>query len=124
VSYVLQDWWLSYWATSQERLNNTQINGSSNKMRQLDTDFYLGIYAGLTIAVITFGITRSLIIFKVLVKASQELHNRMFTSIIRAPVLFFDRNPIGRILNRFSKDIGHLDDLLPYTCMDFLQVNQ
>ncbi|XP_072332338.1 ATP-binding cassette sub-family C member 4 isoform X2 [Scyliorhinus torazame] len=121
VSYVLQDWWLSYWATSQERLNNTQINGSSNKMRQLDTDFYLGIYAGLTIAVITFGITRSLIIFKVLVKASQELHNRMFTSIIRAPVLFFDRNPIGRILNRFSKDIGHLDDLLPYTCMDFLQ---
>ncbi|XP_038673881.1 multidrug resistance-associated protein 4 [Scyliorhinus canicula] len=121
VSYVLQDWWLSYWATSQERLNNTQINGSSNKMRQLDTDFYLSIYAGLTIAVIIFGITRSLIIFKVLVKASQEMHNRMFTSIIRAPVLFFDRNPVGRILNRFSKDIGHLDDLLPYTCMDFLQ---
>ncbi|XP_078402042.1 ATP-binding cassette sub-family C member 4 isoform X2 [Cetorhinus maximus] len=121
VSYILQDWWLSYWATSQELLNNTQINGSNNTTQQLDIDFYLGIYAGLTIAVILFGTTRSLIIFKVLVKASQELHDRMFTSIIRAPVLFFDRNPIGRILNRFSKDIGHLDDLLPYTCMDFLQ---
>ncbi|XP_041055069.1 multidrug resistance-associated protein 4 isoform X2 [Carcharodon carcharias] len=121
VSYILQDWWLSYWATSQEQLNNTQINGSNNTTQQLDINFYLGIYAGLTIAVILFGTTRSLIIFKVLVKASQELHNRMFTSIIRAPVLFFDRNPIGRILNRFSKDIGHLDDLLPYTCMDFLQ---
>ncbi|XP_072433976.1 ATP-binding cassette sub-family C member 4 isoform X3 [Chiloscyllium punctatum] len=121
VSYVLQDWWLSYWATSQDQLNTTQINSQNNTMQQLDINFYLGIYAGLTIAVILFGITRSLIIFNVLVNASKELHNRMFACIIRAPVLFFDRNPIGRILNRFSKDIGHLDDLLPYTCMDFLQ---
>ncbi|XP_043548623.1 multidrug resistance-associated protein 4 [Chiloscyllium plagiosum] len=121
VSYVLQDWWLSYWATSQDQLNMTQINSQNNTMQQLDMNFYLGIYAGLTIAVILFGITRSLIIFNVLVNASKELHNRMFACIIRAPVLFFDRNPIGRILNRFSKDIGHLDDLLPYTCMDFLQ---
>ncbi|XP_078259159.1 ATP-binding cassette sub-family C member 4 [Rhinoraja longicauda] len=121
VSYILQDWWLSYWATNQERLNTTQGPGPNNITQQLDIDFYLGTYAGLTIAVILFGITRSVIVFKVLVNASQELHNRMFTSIIRAPVLFFDRNPIGRILNRFSKDVGHLDDLLPYTFMDFLQ---
>ncbi|XP_048454277.1 multidrug resistance-associated protein 4 [Rhincodon typus] len=121
VSYVLQDWWLSYWATSQEQLNTTQISSQNNTMQQLDVNFYLGIYAGLTIAVILFGITRSLVIFNVLVNASQELHNRMVACIIRAPILFFDRNPIGRILNRFSKDIGHLDDLLPYTCMDFLQ---
>ncbi|XP_029065992.1 uncharacterized protein LOC114888177 isoform X2 [Monodon monoceros] len=45
----------------------------------------------------------------------------MLESILRAPVLFFDRNPIGRILNRFSKDIGHMDDLLPLTFLDFIQ---
>lgn len=28
----------------------------------------------------------------------------------------------GRILNRFSKDIGHMDDLLPLTFLDFIQV--
>ncbi|XP_016117735.1 multidrug resistance-associated protein 4-like [Sinocyclocheilus grahami] len=28
----------------------------------------------------------------------------------------------GRILNRFSKDIGHLDSLLPWTFVDFIQV--
>ncbi|XP_067842586.1 multidrug resistance-associated protein 4 isoform X2 [Heptranchias perlo] len=121
VSYVLQDWWLSYWATSQEQLNTTRVTGQNNSTQQLDINFYLGTYAGLTGAVILFGIARSLMFFKVLVNASQKLHNRMFTSIVRAPVLFFDRNPIGRILNRFSKDIGHLDDLLPYTCMDFSQ---
>lgn len=30
----------------------------------------------------------------------------------------------GRILNRFSKDIGHMDDLLPLTYLDFIQVTQ
>lgn len=37
---------------------------------------------------------------------SQRLHNEMFSSVIQAPVTFFDANPVGRILNRFSKDIG------------------
>ena len=28
----------------------------------------------------------------------------------------------GRVLNRFSKDVGHMDDLLPITFFDFVQV--
>ena len=46
-------------------------------------------------------------------KASENLHDEMTKAVIRAPVLFFDTNPAGRILNRFSKDIGCMDDLLP-----------
>ncbi|XP_072883234.1 ATP-binding cassette sub-family C member 4 isoform X1 [Hemitrygon akajei] len=122
VSYILQDWWLSYWATNQKNLNITEGASPNNTTQVLDIDFYLGTYAGLTISVLLFGVVRSLLIFKVLVNASQDLHNKMFTSIIKAPVLFFDKNPIGRILNRFSKDVGHLDDLLPYTFMDFFQI--
>uniref|UniRef100_A0A8C4VNF9 Multidrug resistance-associated protein 4 n=1 Tax=Gopherus evgoodei TaxID=1825980 RepID=A0A8C4VNF9_9SAUR len=76
---------------------------------------------GLTMATVLFGIVRSLLVFTVLVNAGQTLHNKMFQSLLKAPVLFFDRNPIGRILNRFSKDIGHLDDLLPLTILDFIQ---
>ena len=30
----------------------------------------------------------------------------------------------GRILNRFSKDIGHMDDLLPLIFQDFIQVTK
>ncbi|NXC60954.1 MRP4 protein, partial [Aleadryas rufinucha] len=121
VAYVLQDWWLSYWA-NQEKLNlTTNGNNGTNVTEHLDLNFYLGIYAGLTVATILFGIIRSLLVFQVLVNSGQNLHNKMFQSILKAPVLFFDRNPIGKILNRFSKDIGHLDDLLPLTFLDFVQ---
>lgn len=47
-------------------------------------------------ATVLFGIARSLLVFYVLVHSSQTLHNKMFESILRAPVLFFDRNPIGK----------------------------
>ncbi|XP_068923442.1 ATP-binding cassette sub-family C member 4 isoform X2 [Petaurus breviceps papuanus] len=122
VSFVLQEWWLSYWANEQNKLNIT-VNGiKGNETKELDLNWYLGIYAGLTGVTVLFGIARSLLIFYVLVNASKNLHNKMFESILKAPVLFFDRNPIGRILNRFSKDIGHLDDLLPLTFLDFIQI--
>lgn len=120
VFYVLQDWWLSHWANRQGALNDTK-NTNGNVTGTLDLSWYLGIYTGLTAVTVLFGIARSLLVFYVLVNASQTLHNRMFESILKAPVLFFDRNPIGRILNRFSKDIGHMDDLLPLTFLDFIQ---
>uniref|UniRef100_A0A4W2DEJ1 ATP binding cassette subfamily C member 4 n=1 Tax=Bos indicus x Bos taurus TaxID=30522 RepID=A0A4W2DEJ1_BOBOX len=120
VSYILQDWWLSYWANQQSALNVT-VNGQGNVTEKLNLNWYLGIYSGLTASTVLFGIVRSLLVFFVLVSSSQTLHNQMFESILRAPVLFFDRNPIGRILNRFSKDIGHMDDLLPLTYLDFIQ---
>ena len=39
----------------------------------------------------------------------------MVVATLQAPFLFFDSNSLGRILNRFSKDIGQLDEQLPRT---------
>lgn len=54
------------------------------------------LFSGLTAATILFGFMRSLILFDVLVRCAQSLHNRMFNSILRTPVHFFDVNPIGK----------------------------
>uniref|UniRef100_A0ACB8FJN8 Multidrug resistance-associated protein 4 n=1 Tax=Sphaerodactylus townsendi TaxID=933632 RepID=A0ACB8FJN8_9SAUR len=97
VAYVLQDWWLSYWANQQEKLNITEGNTQMNETKTLDLNYYLGIYAGLTVVTILFSILRCLLIFQVLVNAAQTLHDKMFQSILKAPVLFFDRNPIGKL---------------------------
>lgn len=41
--------------------------------------------------------------------AAKILHNVMLNSILRAPMVFFHTNPIGRIINRFAKDLGDID---------------
>ena len=38
----------------------------------------------------------------------------MVACLMKAPLLFYARNPVGRIINRFSQDMNILDELLPY----------
>uniref|UniRef100_A0A8C5I9Z2 Multidrug resistance-associated protein 4 n=1 Tax=Gouania willdenowi TaxID=441366 RepID=A0A8C5I9Z2_GOUWI len=79
-------------------------------------------FSGFTLSAVVFGFLRSVVFFNVLVNSAQTLHNNMFNAILRTSTHFFDVNPIGRILNRFSKDIGYLDSMLPWTFVDFIQV--
>ena len=65
---------------------------------------------------------RSILFYIIATRISRNLHNRMFKSLMQAPMHFFDTNPLGRILNRFSKDIGAADDRLPNFLLDFLQI--
>lgn len=48
----------------------------------------------------------------------------MFESVIKAAMSFFHQNTSGRILNRFSKDLGQVDELLPAAFIDTMQVIQ
>jgi len=41
------------------------------------------------------------------------MHNTMAEKVLRADIVFFDSNPIGRITTRFSKDQTVLDIMLP-----------
>ena len=41
--------------------------------------------------------------YHVLCNAGQNIHDMAITGIVKSPIRFFDRNPAGRILNRFSK---------------------
>ncbi|XP_065757876.1 ATP-binding cassette sub-family C member 4-like [Muntiacus reevesi] len=120
VTYALQDWWLVLWANVQNDLFFGRYVKEDEDIVFI-LNWFLEVYSGLTVSTVLFGITRSLLIFYILVNSSQTLHNKMLETILRSPVLFFNRNPIGRILNRFFKDIGHMDDLLPLIFQDFIQ---
>lgn len=49
------------------------------------------------------------------IRSNSNLHQAMANTIVRAKIVFFDSNPIGRILTRFSKDMAVLDLIFPTT---------
>ena len=67
--------------------------------------------------------SRAFMSFHLMIQASKKLHDDMTHAVLRAKIEFFDINPLGRILNRFSSDVGSNDDQLPTTFYDFLVIS-
>lgn len=109
------DYFVNYW-TQQEFLRSIGAETS------LTTESCLYIYGLFIVAVIFMTIVRGWMFFNLCMRASKGLHNRMFTSLMRTAMRFFDTNPSGRILNRFSRDMGAIDELLPKAIMDSIQI--
>ncbi|CAG2177332.1 unnamed protein product, partial [Oppiella nova] len=78
-------------------------------------NYYVYIYSGLIGALFVTALMRSTTWFMMCMRASVNLHNSIFSRLLRAPIAVFDNNPIGQMLNRFSKDMGIVDEMLPTT---------
>lgn len=94
---------------------------SSNET--LPRDEILYIYSGITLGTIILAVTKSCYYMLFLTYSSVNLHNFIFSRIIKATMTFYNNNPSGRILNRFSKDLGTMDEYLPHVLIDVAEVN-
>ena len=79
------------------------------------------IYGSLVGSALLLAILRGFLYYYTTLRCSENLHDRMVMSILKAPVLLHDTNPLGRIMNRFSKDIGVVDEFLPPTSLLAIQ---
>lgn len=115
------DYFVSYWTSIEESRNATNTeNGSDGS--QWSTNFCIYIYSALIVALFGIALVRSMLFYKLAMWCSENLHNTMFDRVIGTSMRFFDTNPSGRILNRFSKDIGNIDEWLPKTMLDAAQI--
>ncbi|XP_025836971.1 probable multidrug resistance-associated protein lethal(2)03659 [Agrilus planipennis] len=83
---------------------------------------YVYIYTGFIILSIVLLTIRAVVFNWVCMASSKALHNTMFNNVLQATMRFFNTNPSGRILNRFSKDMGAVDELLPIALLNAIQI--
>ncbi|XP_055381053.1 probable multidrug resistance-associated protein lethal(2)03659 [Condylostylus longicornis] len=76
------------------------------------------IYSGLLAITLILFLTRNFVFFFMCLRISLKLHDKLFKGVIRATMYFFNMNPSGRILNRFSKDVDSIDSTLPSVLLD------
>ncbi|XP_053518910.1 cystic fibrosis transmembrane conductance regulator [Artibeus jamaicensis] len=116
--------WLFKERPPQDTVNSTGSTNSSSALIITSTShFYiLYIYVGVADTLFALGITGGLPLVHSLITVSKILHHKMLHSILHAPMSTLNMLKAGEILNRFSKDTAILDDLLPLTIFDFIQL--
>ncbi|KAJ3698578.1 hypothetical protein LUZ61_002283 [Rhynchospora tenuis] len=87
--------------------------------------FYNLIYATISFCQVFVTLSNSYWLILSSLRAAKRLHDAMLSSILRAPMLFFHTNPLGRIINRFAKDLGDIDrNVAVFVNMFLAQVSQ
>ncbi|RVX68489.1 hypothetical protein B0A52_07913 [Exophiala mesophila] len=96
-SNIVTSLWLSWWVSDHFGFSRGT---------------YIGGYAGL-------GLCQALLLFAFGTllstsgtNSSKNLLQKAMTRVLRAPMSFFDTTPLGRITNRFSKDVDSMDNSL------------
>lgn len=102
---ISTDRWLGLWA--EDRLN-------------LQLGAYVGTYAAMGVAFGFFVFARSVHFSRSHVEGALQLHKWLLDHLLKLPMNFFDTNPSGRIVNRFSRDTDILDNQLAQTIAQFL----
>jgi ATP-binding cassette subfamily C (CFTR/MRP) protein 4 len=133
---VFADYVIIFWVDlvqEQKNSNSSTTNRVSNTNDYIDShkgaleklftiDNFLYIYAIIIVLMIVVTEIRSWVFVKFSVHASRVLHNNMFQQIVNGKMKFFNTHQSGQILNRFSKDIGMIDEILPSLLMDAIQI--
>ncbi|KAF9285512.1 hypothetical protein BGZ68_003791 [Mortierella alpina] len=97
--------WLTHWSRSYD--SGESAHGPL---------YYIGIYATLGLVFALLTVFQSIILqVHCGIRSARVLHEKMLRSVLRSPMSFFDTVPMGRILNRFSKDQATIDEILPRT---------
>nr|CAD7267792.1 unnamed protein product [Timema shepardi] len=143
----MTDLWSAFWVNQEEMLAHyysthsydlpSEINtSSSGNDTSTGVDIVLEdipnlmsrkeclvIFAFLLHSLYVLVVLKTVVFVKVVTRCNENLHNKMFKSVLHTKLRFFDVNssdwvtncntsPPGRILNRFSKDVGAMDEQL------------
>ncbi|XP_054255801.1 ATP-binding cassette sub-family C member 2-like [Indicator indicator] len=97
-----QNLWLSTWTTETAKVSDfTEWKQSQNY--KLAIYGLLGFIQGLLVCCGAYVLTRGSL------SASRALHHQLLDNVLHLPLQYFQTNPVGQIINRFTKDLFIVD---------------
>lgn len=111
--------WLSEWTDDPFLKNHSNVQDAEYTSKNY---LYLGIYGVMGVVQAILVLSYSVMYAYSTIRAARSLHKQILETIIRCPMSFFDITPIGRILNRFSRDIDVVDNTLGFVTRRVLQI--
>jgi ABC-type multidrug transport system fused ATPase/permease subunit len=99
---------VDFWLKSNVTKGDTSFSGLDVISKDFTTLFGFAFLLIFLIILIKLGLY-----YIYTIKSAKSLFNRLLNSIIFSKMVFFDKNEVGRIINRISNDTATIDDSLP-----------
>ncbi|KAJ3314233.1 hypothetical protein HDU76_002465 [Blyttiomyces sp. JEL0837] len=81
--------------------------------------YFIGIYALLSLVSLVIGLAGEYAYLNMTLIASRVLHNKLLAGVLGSPMRFFEKTPVGRLLNRFTTDMSTIDSDSGDSIVDF-----
>ncbi|KAA6391870.1 MAG: putative Multidrug resistance-associated protein, partial [Streblomastix strix] len=99
VIVAYESWWIG-------------VVGTETRYPKISYYWKIGIYALLGVAILIFSYIRVATSAFANKRSCKIIHSDLLKSLLKSPNSFYDTTPLGRIINRFSGDIGTCDQWL------------
>ena len=108
---VVQTDWLAFWSTNSNNRTGDELKAynSDGLSRYVVLSVSLAFFYGLATVAAVYGEINSAIKF----------HKLLLSKVLKLSLFFFDKTPIGSIINRFSKDMDTVDHVRNYIINNF-----
>ncbi|KAF7728803.1 hypothetical protein EC973_005429, partial [Apophysomyces ossiformis] len=116
---ILVPWWVKKWTQYHDDKRDSASFTINNRDKD-QLNFYLGIYVCLALLSVVVVQLPYAIVYWGGLRGSKRLHAELLQRVLRVPLRVLDITPIGRLLNRFSKDLARIDDKVPNLMMDIV----
>lgn len=103
--------------------SNADVNSTAAKPSTPDRGLFLNIYGSMVVGLILLCLFCIELFYGMTIVASRSLHDSMLSTLMRAPMYFFDNNSIGensRILNYNIVLFKHVNSSHERTCKGIL----
>lgn len=99
ITQIISNWWITRWSRDEFDLPNSS---------------YMLVYVLIGSLIFVELLFVGLFVCLISVNASYNIFSTMVWSVLRRPMKFFDTNPSGVVLNRFTGDIAEIDSKVPF----------
>jgi len=108
--------WLTHW--SDKSGNGSVIE--NNKTVEFNNNFYIAVYGAIGLSTAICAFLRNLLHFVSAAGASRLIHSKLFKSVIKGNLSFFESTSSGSVISRFSSDMDATDSMIPNMLSAFL----
>lgn len=113
-TFWLQTYFLERWSEAYQRLDQSTLPDPFARLPAPNVDIKPWLLGFLLIAVaqgVAWLVTQCLML-TITYCAGKHLFRRIITSVSQARLSYYDRNPVGRLINRLTSDMGTVDGSL------------